>query len=122
MKKAIFTIGLIAGIVGILAGGLVVMKAFDMPAYDDGATIALRTSVVIILLQIAGLIFSVTADKNPKLFGAFITVAGLANYGTVKNSIRVDLPAGFIIGIIAGLLFIIAGVMSLTESKEKSVE
>lgn len=122
MKKAIFTIGLIAGILGILANGLLIMKGFGMPAYDDDTWVVLKVSAIVILVQIAGLIFSVTAEKNPKLFGVFILVAGLLNYFTLSSSILIDLPASFLIGAIAGILFIIAGVMSLTQKKKENVE
>lgn len=119
MKRAVLIIGLIAGILGILACGLLIMKAFGMPAYEQIAGIVLKRSAIVLLLQIAGLVFSLIASKSPKLFGALIIIAGLSNFGTLDSSIHTDLPVSFLIGAVAGIMFIIAGIMSLVQKDKE---
>lgn len=119
MKRAVPTIGLIAGIIGILACGLLIMKAFNMPAYEQVTGKILKLSAIVLLIQIAGLVFSLIADNNPRLFGVFIIVSGLSNLGTLDSSIHADLPVSFLIGAVAGIMFFIAGIMSITKREER---
>lgn len=119
MKNAIFTLGLIAGIIGILSCGLLLFTGFNLPVTHQDGEMILIVAAAGLLLQVAGMVFSFIVAKNPKILGALIIIVGITNIAVVTYSIAADSQISFIGAAISGVMFLVAGIMALSQNKEK---
>jgi len=121
MKKAVTVLGIIAGIIGALNSGLLLLNGLNMKVTDPNVNAIVTVSVVGLLLQIMGMVCSLLSYKKPKILGMLIILAGLSSGGVAWYSIPADSPISFIGGGIVGLLFIIAGIIAMTQKKEVTI-
>lgn len=112
MKKASYIVGLIGSIIGIISCGMLLFSGLNMPVTNT------QTNYVIVL-SIAGLIFSILAlvgaciNKAKTITGILILLGALANIPCILFSIGADNPISFITCAIAAIMLIIAGIMRL---------
>ena len=92
-----------------------------MEVTDPNGMAIIIMSVVGLPLQITGLVCSLTFYKNPKVLGVLILLAGLSSAGVAWYSIPADSPISFIGGCIVSILFIITGIMAMTQKKEVTI-
>lgn len=120
MKKSVFTLGLIAGIAGIVSCGILLYVYFGMPADKEGIGGVLGIGIVALLLQIAGLVFSISAEKKTKLAGIVMILAAISDLVASLASMSIDSIISFLLCFITFILFLIAGIISIT-TKPKTV-
>lgn len=120
MKKSVFTLGLIAGIAGIVSCGILLYVYFGMPADKEGIGGILGIGIVALLLQIAGLVFSISAEKKTKLAGIVMILAAISDLVASLASMSIDSIISFLLCFITFILFLIAGIISIT-TKPKTV-
>ncbi|KNF07838.1 protein of unknown function DUF4064 [Gottschalkia purinilytica] len=109
MKKTVFTLGLIGGIIAIMISlGMFIWGGIQPSNYEFGRQI-MTSGAISIIFSVMGLVSSILAEKNNKLFGILLILSAIGGLFTT-----------LFFYVIPAILFIIAGILALIPEKNKN--
>lgn len=113
MKKSIFVLGLIGGIIGIISNALLLFTGLNMKVTERSVDSIIITSIIGIIFSIGSLVAACIVEKAKFISTGLMFLAAIINILTTLNSLSADNPLTFILCSITATILIVSGIMSL---------
>jgi len=113
VRKPSFILGLIGGILGILACVFLLFSGLNMKVTEVDSTKVMIFAFLGILLSILALVGACIIEKKKTLAGVFMIVGAIANIPCSLYSISADNQITFLLNAVVTILLLISGIMAL---------